>query len=332
MNGMPAVYIDRSNLRLEYGGGTLIIRPPDGPPQALPLRQIDALLVRSNVQVEARLLAHLASQGTSILIMSGRSGERLARVTGYRHGDAARRVAQYHAWLDEKFRIQTARYILSRKLRSQHNLLVRALGIRPDLRYPLTRAMRVIRNGHGSVKTACKIASLRGIEGAAAAAYFEAYGALLPDKCNFTGRNRRPPRDPVNAALSLGYTMLMSDGVRALLLAGLDPLIGYYHELEHKRDALACDLIERHRAGIDYMVWRLFAERHITPEQFERHNGACLMTKAARKHFYAAYEAWMDSNRRRLLEDAHFLIRALPGGKLPDEPLELDSDDRDVTQ
>ena len=85
---------------------------------------------------------------------------------------------------------------------------------------------------------------LRGIEGAAAAAYFQGFTRLFPPSLEFTGRNRRPPRDPVNAVLSLSYTPLHFEAVQAVCAAGLDPLIGFYHELVFGRESLASDLIE----------------------------------------------------------------------------------------
>jgi len=91
-------------------------------------------------------------------------------------------------------------------------------------------------------------ASLRGLEGAGASAYFEGFADLLPDRLKFSGRNHRPPRDPVNAMLSLGYTLLHAEAVLALYGAGLDPFIGFHHGLDFGRESLACALVEPLRA------------------------------------------------------------------------------------
>lgn len=309
---MPAVYIDRRNTRLRYATGILIVEAGDGRCQRVPLAQIDFLVLRSNLVVDTTLLASLADQGSGVLLMAGRSGRRTAFIHGYRHGRAQRRLALYQATMDDALRRRLARWLVALKMLGQWRLLRRALQQRPDQRRPLIRAQRALRAAvHGLRRQLPDTARLRGIEGAAAAAFFSGYSALLPPNTQFTGRNRRPPRDPVNAALSLGYTLLHADQCRALQLAGLDPLLGLYHDVEHGRESLACDLAEPFRCGVEQLVWRLFAERTLQHDGFEQHNGACLMKKAARGHFYSAYEGWASTQRGSFLRSAQRLGQLL---------------------
>lgn len=130
-----------------------------------------------------------------------------------------------------------------------------------------------------------KVASL------AAARYFSAWTIILPENWHFTGRNKRPPRDPLNATLSLAYTLLHFDIVKHLYLSGLDPFIGYYHQPEHGRESLACDLLEYLRSQCDVWVLSLFYQEILTPEDFSTTAQGCLMSKNARIKFYPAYEA-----------------------------------------
>jgi hypothetical protein len=106
------------------------------------------------------------------------------------------------------------------------------------------------------------------------------------------GRNRRPPRDPVNAALSFTYTLLHFDAVRAAHGAGLDPMVGFYHRPAHGRESLACDLIEPLRPRADAWVRMLFRERELRGEHFATNKGACLLGKAGRERFHAAWESY----------------------------------------
>lgn len=317
---MPAVYIDRRDIRIEYAPGVLVLRGPDGPPQRIPLAQVDYLLTRSNLSIDTAVLTHLAEQGSAVLLMDGRAGNRVAYVDGYRHGSAARRIRQYRAHVDPAFRLRMSRLLMIGKLRSQHRLLRDALLQRPDQRRSLLRGTQSLRAAITSALRTDSVERLRGIEGAAAAAYFSAYATILPPDCGFSGRNRRPPRDPANAALSLGYSLLHADALRAIRLAGLDPMLGVYHDLAAGRDSLACDLTELHRAGVDRLVWRLFAERELRAEQFESLNGAVLMKKVARASFYPAYEAWAATRRTALLHRAQAYVKALPqGNDAPDD-------------
>lgn len=144
------------------------------------------------------------------------------------------------------------------------------------------------------------VETLRGIEGAAALAYFSAFTRLFAPELKFTQRNRRPPRDPVNAVLSLAYTMLHHEAVRACQIAGLDPIIGYYHELSYGRESLACDLIEPLRPAVDDWTWQQFRERNLRADHFSREGDGCLLGKAGRMRFYPAFERFTRPHRRLL--------------------------------
>lgn len=317
---MPALYIDRSGLDIELDGHSLLILSPDAPsPSRVPIAQVDFLLLNARNRIDARILARLIEQGSTVVLLSGRGGGRSVSLSGQRHGEAQRRLAQYQAHGDPAFRLRAAKRVLSAKFCNQHRLLRQALATRPDERYALTRGLAALRAAHRSLKGAQSLESLRGIEGAAASAYFAAYAALLPQDAGFTGRNRRPPRDPVNALLSLGYTLLMADARNALHRVGLDPLIGALHELEHHRDALACDLIEPFRPEVDRLVWRLMAERTLTPSQFEHSAAGCFLNKTGRGHFYAAWEAQAPALRQALWRAAMACVKALPGAPFDDD-------------
>ena len=155
------------------------------------------------------------------------------------------------------------------------------------------------------------IDSLRGIEGAAAAAYFEAFTSLFPPSLEFTGRNKRPPRDPVNACLSLAYTLVHFEAVAASYAAGLDPLLGLYHEPAFGRESLASDLIEPLRPHADAWVWSLFRERVLTGEHFHNDKGAVLLGKTGRQYFYTRFENFAHPLRRLLRLEAFRTVKRL---------------------
>ena len=153
------------------------------------------------------------------------------------------------------------------------------------------------------------IASLLGIEGAAAAACFAGLGTLFPSSLEFQGRNRRPPRDPVNACLSLGYTLLHFEAVTVCHETGLDPLLGLYHEPAFGRESLAADIIEPLRPHVDERVWALFRDRTLTAKGFRNDNGAVLLGKSARQHFYADFHPLSTALRRLLRRQMRNVVR-----------------------
>jgi CRISPR-associated protein Cas1 len=143
-----------------------------------------------------------------------------------------------------------AQGIVHAKINRQARVLARWRQDRPDARLALTRAERGVATVREALAvlhadsgdTFVRLATLRGLEGTAARAHFAGLAAVLPPALGFTGRNRRPPRDPANACLSLGYTLLHAEAVTAAQAAGLDPLLGFYHRPAFGCESLASDL------------------------------------------------------------------------------------------
>ena len=310
---MGTLYLDRRNLTLRLDGKRLVIEEPDARPRGTPLALVERVVLRGLVRFDSGVLAALAEQGSGVICLSARHSRRTAILLGSGHGDARRRLAQYQLALDPAARLPLARRLIASKLRAQIRLLAAALAQRPDSRKPLHDALETLRRLAPEVAEAADRDVLLGLEGAAAAAHYAALTALFPPALHFTGRNRRPPRDPVNACLSLGYTLLHFEAVRAAHGAGLDPLLGFYHEPAYGRESLACDLIEPLRPRLDGWVWNLFRERRVRVEDFRLDPGACLLDKAGRQAFYAGYECWVPPLRRYLRRESYRLANWLQG-------------------
>ncbi len=299
---MTTLYLDRRNCALELDGRVVSVYVDGRRELSVPAHLLERVVLRSNVTLGSSVLPRLASAGVAVVAFGGRLGRQHATVLGSVHNDAARRIGQIRAYDDPAFRTAWARRLVLGKVRGQRRLIARALGQRADQRQPLTKSLQGqdgpllrIRSEAG-----LGIAQLRGLEGAAAAAFFEGYTRLFAPALDFTGRNRRPPRDPVNAALSLGYTLLHADAVHAAHAAGLDPMIGFFHELDFGRASLASDLIEPLRPQVEQWVWDLFRSERLRPEHFAREGDACLLGKAGRGHFFGAYEPFARPRRRLL--------------------------------
>ena len=307
---MTVIYIDRRDMQLDYGPGQLIIRRAGEAPKSFPLSQLTGLVIKGGVQINSSLLLQLSQNGGSTLMLGGRGQPGEAVVSAFTHGDATRRLGQYHLVLDVEQALSVARNLVRLKLAGHRHVLRNAMKIRHDLRLPLLTAERAIAAATRNLATAHNIERLRGIEGAAAAAWFEGYQHLFADSLSFNGRNRRPPRDPVNAALSLAYTLAHHEARTALVRAGLDPMLGVLHEPSHGRDSAACDLCEVARPIVEQIVWRLFADQTLRAHDFENHNGAVLLKKAGRAAFYARYETQAPAIRKRLQRLSRLAVRA----------------------
>jgi len=346
---MATLILDRSDLEIRLDGDALALYEPAGRRGTVPIKLLERVVMQGGVRLDAGVLTRLAEGGVATLLLSKRHSRRVALVLGPAHNDAGIRLAQGRRVFDPQWCAAWARRQVGAKLRAQIRLLRAALEDRPDARKPLTDALASL---HGMREnfplsprgieedssaypdpsppanppqppfakggSGLEIASIRGLEGAAARAYFQGLAALFPPALEFTGRNRRPPRDPVNACLSLGYTLLHFDAVRACHMAGLDPLLGFYHRPSFGRESLASDLIEPLRPHFDRQVWQLFRERSLRADHFSRDGNACLLGKAGRAAFYQDYEAHAAPTRRLLLRQCRILARHL---KAEGEPL-----------
>ncbi len=312
---MATLYLDRRGAVLDIEANSLVVRLGERVATRIPLAPLERVVLRGEAMLSTRVLAALWRQDVGLLLLSGRHSEATARLVGRPHEDAALRLQQYRRALDGEACRLAAHYIIAAKLAAEARLLARARALRPDRRKPLSDALAVLE------RLSARLAdpgeelareALLGLEGAGAAAYFRAYATLFPASLGFTQRRRRPPPDPVNACLSLGYTLLHHEAVRELQIVGLDPLIGFLHVPERGRESLACDLVEPLRPHVEEWVWRSFAERRLHGAHFTREpGGACLLGKAGRRIFYDGFEPQAAALRRLLRRMARALAAEL---------------------
>lgn len=312
---MSTLYIDRQGTQLRTDSGVLHIETPDGKGnRRLPVKFIERVVLRAETHLSSRVLCALAENGSSLLALGGRSGQQVAQITGSPHGDARRRWQQVLTLSKPESCAALAGSIVVAKIRRQSSTLAEICQQRPDLRKPLVDGLATLERIRNNLRNSANepgLEALRGNEGAAAAAYFQAYFKAFAPALGATTRNRRPPKDPVNAVLSLSYTLLYSMASNACWSAGLDPALGALHTLSHNRAALACDLMEPHRPAIDLWVWQLFRSETLRPEHFGQDgSGACLLGKAGRAHFYQEWESVARHHSRALLLHARKLARA----------------------
>ncbi|HMW16843.1 MAG TPA: CRISPR-associated endonuclease Cas1 [Accumulibacter sp.] len=307
---MSSLYVDRRGVTLKADGEALVFYENDQRVGTVPLAPLARVFLRGEVTLTSSLLGKLGERGIGVVVLSGRKAVPTL-LLGRPHNDAARRVSQYCLSLDADFCLRFARAIVEAKLRAQEAFLASRRDSELGLRYPLTVALRRIAGCIETVDRQASLAALRGLEGAGSAAYFEGFAHLLPAGLQFAGRNRRPPRDPVNALLSLGYTLLHAEAVLALYGAGLDPFVGFFHTLDFGRESMACDLVEPLRVEVDQQVWRLFRSGALRAEDFTRSEAGCLLGKAGRSRFYAEWEPVAARLRKQLTENVADVARTM---------------------
>lgn len=321
---MTSLYVDRRDVHLRHDAGAIAFYENGQRSATVPLAPLTRLILRGKVTLEAALLGHLGQRGVGVLFLSGRNGEPHL-LLGPGHNDIRRRVAQTRCSLDSRFCLQYARYLVDAKLGQQITSLDELRQHYPAQRLPLTQALRQLQEQRDRLAQAASLESLRGMEGAAAVAYFSGLRAVVPPSLQFHERNRRPPRDPFNALLSLTYTIATAEIAMALHIAGYDPCIGYYHQISHGRQSLACDLLEPLRPLVDRLCLRMVAQQTLTAQHFSTATGgACLLGKAGRVRYYQAYEENARPLRRAISAQVKDLARRI-SPELPEPATTLEA-------
>lgn len=310
---MKTLILDKSNLELKTEGQVLVIYE-DGVRKAnMPIKSIERCVVMgSSIKMEAGVIQKIMEAGGSILMLSSRYHQRNAFILGNKHNDALIRIEQTSRLLDPQWCVDWSKAVVMGKLRQQLKCLNRLQKTRPEQRKAIFLAKKRIDEQLTDLffdnlkvtdiaqRNTC-LASLRGIEGSATRQWFGAMAQVFPSQLKFNSRNRRPPRDPVNVVLSLSYTLLHFEAMRAAHIAGLDPLIGFYHQPSYGRESLASDLIEGLRPDVDMFVLKLFTDKVLRSEYFGyEKDGACVMHKASRSTFYQVWELQAPIYRRYL--------------------------------
>lgn len=274
-------------------GEAIKVHIPDSPESLVPIKDVAHLCCWGNVQVTTQALLALADRGISISWMT--SGGWLRAITSAPlEKNVELRRMQYRHCDKESTRLQLARWIVAAKIENQRVLIRRNADSAAA-----QGALQTMQECRKKSVQAESIDSLRGIEGYAAKAYWDIFPSMLTPRDNnqlpMHGRNRRPPKDPVNALLSFGYSMLLRDFMTALHGAGMDPLNGFYHSIVPGRPALALDLMEAFRPLIvDSALLRSVNEGSFTNEDFIQLPGSCIIREHAKKRWIQAYERRVD--------------------------------------
>jgi CRISP-associated protein Cas1 len=217
-----------------------------------PVREVGALVLHGHAQLTTQALHLCAEHEVSVHWLTGGGRHIGALASG--PGPVQRRIRQYQALTDPGTALRLARRLAQARMESQLRFLLRASRGEAAVRAAVADAIATLREQLRQAPRAEGVASLRGYEGTAARAYFAALPALLgpavPEGLRPSGRSRRPPRDPFNAALSFGYALLYRSVLEAVLAVGLEPAFGFFHTPRSTAHPLVLDLMELFRVSL----------------------------------------------------------------------------------
>jgi CRISPR-associated protein Cas1 len=315
------LYVLEPGARLGLSGEVLEIRTDAGVAAQTPLIEVGSVSLFGNAQISSQAMRAILARDVPLFYLSyGGWLSGYARSVNDHSLDL--RVAQYDLAKDDARCLPLARAFVAGKVKNQRTMVRRGLG---DKSKEALQAMSLLLH---RVERAASTEELLGLEGMAAKRYFDAYGDMLGIATGFevTGRNRRPPTDPVNAMLSFGYAMLSKEALAAAIAVGFEPGLGFYHRLRPGRPSLALDLMEEFRPLIvDSTVLTMINTREIRASDFDRRGRAVVLTPEGRRTFIGAIERRLRSTiahptfgyqvtyRRALNVQARLLARTIQG-------------------
>ncbi len=291
-NVLNTLYVTVPNAFVGREGQSLKVKVDRETRLQVPLHHLVSVVCFGQVLVSAEAMEACAEAGVSVAFLS-HSGRFQARVEGRMSQTATLRRAQYKAADDASRSLVLARGCVAGKIANSRVQLRRAARTRAEDVSAISAAADRLKVLGERVVNAPGLDELRGMEGEAAARYFEVFDTMLgPGDLHFEKRTRRPPENEVNALLSFGYALLSQDCMAAVQAAGLDPAVGFLHAERPGRPALALDLMEEFRSlVVDRMVLAMVRLAQVNTEAFERlPTRETRMTDAARKAFLVEYQ------------------------------------------
>lgn len=262
--GIVALFDPRA--RLAVRGGALQIVKGEAIVETLRTEEVAEVQIYGKADLTAAARNLLLHAGIDVVFLTA-DGRWRGRLSGAESRAGRRRLAQYATVSDPARRLAIAASLVAGKIANQRALLLsRQVRLRSE---GIAGVLALLRSLEARLGEARDLDALRGLEGTAARHYFDGFGAALTNPLfTFAGRVKRPPTDPVNAALSYGYTLLLLRVEHAVRAAGLDPYLGLLHEPARGGAALAFDLMEELRPVVDGLVLTLVNRKQLSPEDF----------------------------------------------------------------
>lgn len=311
---LNTLYITTPDSYLSKDGLNVVVSRDKKEQFRIPIHNIESIITFGYMGASPGLMKLCCDNGVSLTFLSPQ-GRFIGHLNGATRGNVLLRKKQYEIFDNEDIKLSLSKIIISAKIQNSRSVLRRHIRDYGDNEALVSCSKRLEYIKHKALNTLC-LEDLRGIEGKAANIYFSVLNELIltqKDVFIFTDRNRRPPRDEINAMLSFVYTLITNDMVSALETVGLDPYFGFMHAIRPGRASLALDLIEEFRGYLgDRLVLSLINRRQVKKNDFIRQGDAVLMTENCRKTIISSWQ-----KRKKDIIEHPYLKEKIPVGLLP---------------
>jgi CRISPR-associated protein Cas1 len=290
---MANLYLTEQGSIIRKTGDRLIVQKNKEILLDVQCNKIDSVLVFGNVQFTTQALHELFQHGIEMALLT-RTGRLIGQLTSPTTKNIELRLEQFRKYQDEHFKFELSKIIVEGKIKNCLSLMAGFSYNHPEIDLKEEQgAMEATIRSLGNVSS---IASLRGVEGTAARIYFSSFGKMILGEFTFEGRRKHPSTDPVNALLSLGYTLVFNEILSLLDGLGFDPYLGYYHDAEYGRASLASDILEEFRALVDRFALYLVNNRMVKQDDFFKNpqDGTVYLKREALKRYFTEYEKFLN--------------------------------------
>lgn len=320
---MSTIYITTQGATVQKRSGQFIVFKDRSVLQNIPETHIRQIVLVGNINLTTPTVSYCLENKIEVVFLS-----QGGRFRGRLNGDTSRSVElrrrQYERVSDKEFCLRQAKAFVCGKIQNQIGLVRQQIK---NSKHP--KDFGNLQNLLRKAELAPSAESLLGIEGAASATYFRMFGTWIPQPFSFTKRTANPPKDEVNALLSLSYTLLYNRIATHLNMIGLDAYLGFFHKAQNGHAALASDLLEEFRPVFaDALVLRLLRRSQLKPDDFSREKGKIHLADAGKKIFFSEFENKLGSKRQtgagggwnlsfaKIIErQAHHLTRVVTGNE-----------------
>lgn len=290
---MSFIYVTEQGAVIGKKGHRVVVTKEKQTLADVPISQVHGVLVFGNVQITTQAMRLMLENDVEMALFSG-SGRLLGQITSPFPKNITLRQAQYEHAGDAAFVSDFASIIVRAKIRNCLELVREFSHNHSET--DLTAEKDQLESYSRTVEGRPDVSVLLGLEGTSARAYFSSYAKMIRTGFTFTGREKHPPPDPVNALLSLGYTMAYNEIASLLDGIGFDPFLGFFHQPRYGHAGLASDLCEEFRAPLtDRLTLYLINNRIIGPEDFATHapSNAVYLGHEPRKRYFEEYEKFV---------------------------------------
>ena len=288
---MAAIYIREQGAVIAKSDRRILVKKQGETILERPIISLDSIAVFGNVNITAQAAVLLMENGIDVCFFTY-GGRYVGHLAADRSKNIFLRMAQGGYYRDDGLRLSLAKKIVKNKIENQQAVIK---GYRWDASYSWQRDIESMEKLVLRLDAMETTDAIMGIEGAASNIYFKAYAQMFKGEIHFPGRNRRPPKDPINIILSLGYTLLTHEVEAALEAHSFEMYLGFLHGIRYGRKSLPLDMVEEFRQPVvDRLALRLFNKGMLSRYDFED-NGSSppMLSEEGFRKFCRSYEIWL---------------------------------------